>query len=107
MPIQRSAKKQTSQEAERYQRHRWREEAQVAKTQMDRIAPRETESKDRHKDGNETGESVDGEDRGGQTGISEGRSPAQTPSRRLTDITFPLNRWGPYFSLYCGGATPL
>lgn len=44
------------------------------------MAPRETESKDRHKDGNETG-GVDGEDRGGQTGISKGRSPAQIPSR--------------------------
>lgn len=38
---------------------------------------------------------MDGEDRGGQTGISEGRSPAPTPSKYSTDITFPLNMWGP------------
>lgn len=46
------------------QSQRWREKAQVAeKTQMDRMAPRETESKDRHRDGNETGEGVHREDR--------------------------------------------
>lgn len=50
------------------------------KTQMDRMYP-EKQSKDRHKDGSETGEGVDGEDKGGQIGIREGRSPARTPSR--------------------------
>lgn len=68
------------QKAERDQSQRWREEAQVAeKTQMDRMAPRETESKDRHKDGHGTEEGVDGET--GRTGVSEGRSPARIPSR--------------------------
>lgn len=56
----------------------------------------EKESKDRHKDGSEIGGGVDGEDRGGQTGISEGRSPAPTPSKYSADIIFPLNRWGPH-----------
>lgn len=68
-------------------------------TQMDRVAPRDTESKDRCKGGNGAGESG-GEDRGGQTGISEGRSPAQTPSRCFTDTTFPLNRWSPHFQTF-------
>lgn len=36
-------------------------------------------------------EKVDGEDRGVQTGVSEGSSPAQPPSRCLTGTTFPLN----------------
>lgn len=90
MPIQGSAKRQTHQEAGRGQRQRgggrprWQ-------TQMDRVSPRDTASKDRHKGGGGWGRREDRE-----ASAKAGPQPGPLPDASLTPPSH-FNRWGPHF----------